>query len=231
MWLNGSNQPPVAVAAASVPDGSRLEQSGVVFEGRRYDVFAVTATSGAITPGRYLVGPDDHRIAYRESQRIGSAQLPAPQAQVMAILVDGLLNRRMRWPLLIAGIVIAIVVELTGVRSLPFAVGMYLPLSATATLLIGALIAHLANPKIAARIDDPFRPGVLYSSGLIAGGAISAIVVAVLTSTGLLDNVDIGRLLGWGFLQSPVWALFFFGGLCLLLWRNARGAATDTLDR
>jgi hypothetical protein len=222
MWLNGSDQPPVPVAAATVPEGSRLEQSGIELQGKRYDVFAVTATSGAVTPGRYLVDPDNHQIAYRESQRIGSDQLPAPQAQVMAILVDGLLNRRMRWPLLLAGIVIALVIELAGVRSLPFAVGMYLPLSATATLLIGALIAHVATPKAAARIDDPFRPGVLYSSGLIAGGAISAIVVAVLTSTGLLANLDLANRLGWPFLESPAWALLFFAALCYLLWRNAR---------
>jgi len=155
--------------------------------------------------------------------RIGSSQLPAPQAQVMAVLVDGLLNHRMRWPLLMAGVTIAIVVELIGVRALPFAVGMYLPISATGALLIGALVAHWANPKAATALGDPFRPGVLYSSGLIAGGAISAIVVAVLTGTGLLDWADLGVQVGWGWLQTPAWALVLFAGLCLTLWRNSRG--------
>jgi putative OPT family oligopeptide transporter len=157
-----------------------------------------------------------------DTQRIGSTLLPAPQAQVMAILVDGLLNDRMRWPLLFAGVVIAFVLELVGVRSLPFAVGMYLPLSATATLLVGALITALANPKAAAGLDDPFRPGVLYNSGLIAGGAICAIAVAILASTGDLDRIDLGARLGWGVLQSPAWALVAFGGLCGLSWRRAR---------
>jgi uncharacterized oligopeptide transporter (OPT) family protein len=142
----------------------------------------------------------------------------------MSILVDGLLNDRMRWPLLFAGVVIAFVLELTGVRSLPFAVGMYLPLSATATLLVGATIAGVANPKTSAGLEDPFRPGVLYNSGLIAGGAICAIAIAVLASTGGLDRIDLGTRLGWGVLQSPAWALLTFGGFCAVSWRMARAA-------
>ena len=156
------------------------------------------------------------------TQRIGSAQLPAPQAQVMAILVDGLLNVRMRWPLLLAGVVIAVVVELMDVRSLPFAVGMYLPLSATASLLVGALITAAANPKASGGLEDPFRPGILYNSGLIAGGAICAIVIAVLASTGGLAHLDLGSRLGWRLLQSPVWTLVTFAGLCGLVWRESR---------
>ena len=159
-----------------------------------------------------------------DTQRIGSTLLPAPQAQVMSILVDGLLNDRMRWPLLFAGVVIAFVLELTGVRSLPFAVGMYLPLSATATLLVGAAIAGAANPKTSAGLEDPFRPGVLYNSGLIAGGAICAIAIAVLASTGGLDRIDLGTRLGWGVLRSPAWALLTFGGFCAVSWRMARAA-------
>jgi putative OPT family oligopeptide transporter len=221
MWLNGSGRSPTPLAATALPAGSRLEQSGVEYAGKRFDVYAITSTSGAITAGRYLVDPGDRLITYRESQRIGSSQLPAPQAQVMAILVDGLLNRRMRWPLLLAGFVIAVVIELAGVRSLPFAVGMYLPISATASLLIGAAITHWANPKAAAALDDPFRPGVLYSSGLIAGGAISAIVIAVLMSGGLLDRLDLGARLGWPALDAPGWALLVFVGLCAMSWRAA----------
>ena len=220
MWLNGSGQPPVSVSAAPLPAGSRLEQRGEEFLGKRYDVYAVPSAAGAIAAGRYLVGQEDHQLAFRESQRIGTAQLPAPQAQVMAILVNGLLNGRMRWPLLIAGIVIALVLEMAGVRSLPFAVGMYLPLSATATLLIGALIGQWANPTAAAKVDDPFRPGVLYNSGLIAGGAIGAIVLAVLASAGLLDRFDLSAR--WPALQSPAWAALVFAGLCGVGWGQGR---------
>ncbi len=220
-WLNGDTREPVPVAAAPLPAASRLVDTGRIVRGRSYDVYAIGA-GGSIAAGRYLVSRDDHRLAFQETQRIGSAQLPAPQAQVMAILVEGLLNHRMRWRLLLAGAVVALVIELCGVRSLPFAVGMYLPLSATSTLLAGALIGRFARPKSEAATEDPLQPGVLYSSGLIAGGAIAAIAVAVASSAGLLDRFDLGRRLGTVFLQSPSWAALVFLGLCALLWRYSR---------
>jgi putative OPT family oligopeptide transporter len=225
-WLNGGSGPPVAVTAAPLPAESRLVQSGVVVQGTSYDVYAVGA-AGGMAPGRYLVSPADHQVAYREPQRIGSSQLPAPQAQVMAILVEGLLNHRMRWRLLLVGAVVALIIELLGVRALPFAVGMYLPLSATATILAGALISHWATRKRVPADADAFQPGMLYSSGLIAGGAMSAIAIAVASSLGVLDRFDIGRRAGPGILQSSAWALVFFVGLCALLWRETAKAGAD----
>ncbi len=160
---------------------------------------------------------------------IGSARLPAPQAQVMAIVVDGLMNHRMQWRLLLVGFMIAVVIELCGVRALPFAVGMYLPLSATAAIMAGALVGHLARRKSAHGAqdsgqlsEDPMQPGILYASGLIAGGAICAIAIAVLASLGALDRIDLGRLLDIGFLRSPALALIMFLALCGLLWRSGR---------
>ena len=160
------------------------------------------------------------------SLHIGSAHLPAPQAQVMAIVVDGLMNHRMQWRLLLVGLVIALVIELCGVRALPFAVGMYLPLSATAAIMAGALVAHLAK-RTSAQVsqsdtEDPMRPGVLYASGLIAGGAICAIAIAVISAAGGLDRFDLGQRLGIGVLHSPVLALLMFLGLCGLLGRATR---------
>jgi Na+-transporting NADH:ubiquinone oxidoreductase subunit NqrE len=124
--------------------------------------------------------------------------------------------------------VVALVLELCGVRSLPFAVGMYLPLSATSTLLLGALISHFAKPRATAEVEDPFAPGVLYSSGLIAGGAIAAIAVAIVSSFGVLDRLDLGRRLGAGFIQSQYWAILVFLGLCGLLWKYSRAREEDS---
>jgi putative OPT family oligopeptide transporter len=224
MWLNGSAGTPVAVAPAPLPSSSRLMDTGAVVHDRRYDVYSVAA-GNAFAPGRYYVSRDNGLLAYREPQRIGSMELPAPQAQVMAILVEGLLTHRMRWRLLLAGAVVALVLELCGVRSLPFAVGMYLPLSATSTLLLGALIGHFAKPKaksVEGNPEDPFEPGVLYSSGLIAGGAIAAIAVAVASSFGLLDRFDLSKQLAAPLTRSPAWAILVFSGLCALLWRYSR---------
>jgi putative OPT family oligopeptide transporter len=221
MWLNGGTGKLESFPAMAVPQDSRLMQAERVLDGKTYDVYAVR--SGAnIAPGRYWAAHDGQQIAFHEVQRIGSAQLPAPQAQVMAILVEGLLNGRMRWRLLLIGVLVALVMELCGVRSLPFAVGMYLPLSATATLLIGALIGQLARKRREPTEDAMFEPGVLYSSGLIAGGAICAVALAALSSLGWTSAFDLGAYTSWKFLHSAGWTLTVFVGLCLLLWRESR---------
>jgi hypothetical protein len=102
---------------------------------------------------------------------------------------------------------------------------MYLPFSATSTLLLGALIGHFAKPgtrPVSGSAEDPFEPGVLYSSGLIAGGAIAAIAVAVASSFGLLARFDLGSWIAAPLLRSPGWAILVFCGLCALLWRYSR---------
>jgi len=220
-WLNGGSAALVASAPLPLPAESRLVESGKNIEGKTYDLYAVRG-GGGIPAGRYLVSSETHQILFREPQRIGSAQLPAPQAQVMAILVEGLLNHRMRWRLLLIGVFVAFVIELCGVRSLPLAVGMYLPFSATATILVGALMGRFARGRSASEDENIFEPSVLYSSGLVAGGAIAAIAVAVLASSGWTDRFDVSHRLGWSFLQSPFWALVAFAALCMLLWREGR---------
>ena len=167
-------------------------------------------------------------VRFRETQQIGTKQLPAPQAQVMALLVEGLLNHRMRWRLLLIGAFVALVIELCGIRSLPFAVGMYLPLSATASILAGALIGHFAGMKSAGGGEkEEFQPGILYSSGLIAGGAISAIAVAIIAGTGYGERFDLGGRIGARFLESPPWAILFFAALCWMIWKECRKHGTE----
>ena len=131
----------------------------------------------------------------------------------------------MRWRLLLIGVVIALVIELCGVRSLPFAVGMYLPLSATATILARRTnwtFRERTYGRAETKEEEGSDSGVLYSSGLIAGGAISAISIAVLASFGWGDRFDLGRRLGWNFLQSTPWTLLICAGLCALFWRESR---------
>ncbi len=221
-WLNGASGKPDTVSPVKIPEASQRVEMGVRYEGSNYDLYSVRVGAG-IPPGRYMVSPADGMVRYRETQRIGTAQLPAPQAQVMALLVEGLLNHRMRWRLLLIGAFVALVIELCGIRSLPFAVGMYLPLSATAAILAGALIGHFAGMKSAGGGEkEEFQPGILYSSGLIAGGAISAIAVAIIAGTGYGDRFDLGGRIGASFLESPPWAILFFAVLCWMIWKECR---------
>lgn len=222
-WLNGASEKPNPVSPVKVPEMSQRVETGVSYQGVSYDLYSVRV-GARIPPGRYLVSPQDGMVRFRETQRIGTAQLPAPQAQVMALLVEGLLNHRMRWRLLLIGAFMALVVEICGIRSLPFAVGMYLPFSATAAILAGALIGHFAGVKSGRGSEerDVYQPGILYSSGLIAGGAISAIAVAIIAGTGYGDRFDLGRRIGSSFLESSPWAILFFALLCWLIWKECR---------
>lgn len=110
---------------------------------------------------------------------IGSSNLPAPQATLMATVIKGLLSQNLPWGLVIAGMGIAAVMELSGVRSLPFAVGAYLPLSVSSPIFIGGLIKSVVDKRKNKKEEESeIGPGALFSSGLIAGGALTGIMIA-----------------------------------------------------
>ncbi len=112
---------------------------------------------------------------------IGSDQLPAPQATLMATVIKGLLSQNLPWGLVLVGMGIAAVMELSGVRSLPFAVGAYLPLSVSTPIFVGGLVKLTVDKiKKTNESESDIGPGALLSSGLIAGGALTGILIASL---------------------------------------------------
>jgi hypothetical protein len=121
-------------------------------------------------------------------------------------------------------------IEICGIRSLPFSVGMYLPFSVTATIMAGALIAHFAGINYSAEPaeKEEAQPQTLFSSGLIAGGAVSAIGVAIIDGTGYADRFDLGSHFNTTFVNSPAWALLCFAALCYLIWKACRKPGTHT---
>jgi putative OPT family oligopeptide transporter len=173
---------------------------------------------------------------------IGSEKLPAPQATLMATIIRGLLAQDLPWGLVFVGMFISVVVELCGVRSLSFAVGAYLPLSTTAPIFVGGLMKALVDRMSGARNGDhgesEVSSGMLYSTGLVAGGALTGVLIALLSGVEktvfvegqerkvsliqyVLDTVGIHgweRLGGW----ADLIGIAFFAGLCFLLLRAAR---------
>jgi putative OPT family oligopeptide transporter len=111
--------------------------------------------------------------------------LPAPQATLMATVIKGLLDQQLPWGLVIAGMGIAAMVELCGVSSLAFAVGAYLPLSTTSPIFIGGIIKLIADKINKKKENAEIGPGALFSSGLIAGGALTGILVAIFMGTNI----------------------------------------------
>ncbi|MCK6605638.1 MAG: oligopeptide transporter, OPT family [Ignavibacteriaceae bacterium] len=117
--------------------------------------------------------------------------LPAPQATLMATVIKGLLSQDLPWGLVIIGMAIAAVMELAGVRSLPFAVGAYLPLSTTAPIFAGGLVKWFIDRRKKSSADESETgPGALFSSGLIAGGSLTGILIAILVATNVGQGPD-----------------------------------------
>ena len=117
----------------------------------------------------------------------------------MSLIIDGILSQKLPWGLVLLGVAISIVLELCGIAALPFAVGVYLPLSSSMPIFIGGLVRYCVDyvrrKKNKAVEDSESSPGVLFSSGLIAGGAISGIFLAlILLNKKLNETLDLSSL-------------------------------------
>ena len=116
---------------------------------------------------------------------IGSAQVAAPQATLMATIITGLLDQNLPWGLVLVGVFIAVTLELCGIHSLSFSVGAYLPIATTAPIFAGGLVRWFVERRTGATQESDIGPGTLFSSGLIAGGSIAGILFAVAVGAGL----------------------------------------------
>jgi putative OPT family oligopeptide transporter len=130
---------------------------------------------------------------------IGSQNLAAPQATLMSTIIRGLLNQNLPWGLVLVGVFVATTLELCGVRSLSFAVGSYLPIATTAPIFAGGLVRWWVERKTGQTQDSDVSSGVLYSSGLIAGGSIAGILFALLVGTNDWSKEN----LGFGSIDAP----------------------------
>lgn len=118
---------------------------------------------------------------------IGTDKYPAPQGTLMATLIKGILSFNLDWQFVLVGVFIAIVMELCGIRSLSFAIGIYLPLSTTLPIFLGGAIRGIAEwrnkrkgVKLSAEEED-LGKGNLFATGLVAGGALAGVIVAILS--------------------------------------------------
>jgi len=117
-----------------------------------------------------------------EAFGFGSKEIPAPQATLMKTVVDGVLQANLPWNLVLIGASFAVVAELLSVPSLPFAVGIYLPLSTMTPVFVGGVIKYYVQKRQQTKTEDIAEKqtdtGVLMSSGLIAGEGIMGVIIA-----------------------------------------------------
>ncbi len=132
----------------------------------------------------------------------GSSQLPAPQATLMKMVIEGVMGSNLPWGLVFTGVFIAIAVEILGLPVLPFAIGLYLPIHLSTPIMVGGLIRLWINKRKYKDEEEKTvvtSNGILFSSGLIAGEGIVGILLAVFAVFGWSDAMNVGGILGnWG---------------------------------
>jgi uncharacterized oligopeptide transporter (OPT) family protein len=138
----------------------------------------------------------------------------------MALVVDGILTQKLPWGLILIGAFLAIAMEIFGINSLPVAVGVYLPISTSATMFIGGVVRWIVDRRVAAAqgpqaAESDSGPGVLFSSGLIGGGAIMGILLAAMTVKSWDSSYDWSHALG-GVGENPTVALVLFAVMLLV---------------
>jgi putative OPT family oligopeptide transporter len=163
----------------------------------------------------WLVDPGINGVHPKRADGTEVRKFDAPKATLMSYIIKGILDRQLPWGLVLFGVMIALVLEMAGISSLPFAVGVYLPLSSSTPILVGGFVRWLVDrrrrPGLVARGLDEEQiaaeadksPGVLMASGYIAGGAIAGIVIAFMA--GVLEPVD-AVLTRWSTAHNPLFA-------------------------
>lgn len=196
------------------------------FSKERGDRSAVLKVPEGTAPeGRFLVDPDTGTVAWIKDPTIGgkikehdgkeTTRFDAPKTQVMKIIIDGVLTQKLNWSLVLIGAMIAVTLELCGVSSLAFAVGVYVPIQYSVPIFLGGILrfgidkylARASAASIEAAGDDPeararaeieairrseTSPGVLLASGYIAGGSLAGVVAAFLEfAPGFKKEIDL----------------------------------------
>jgi putative OPT family oligopeptide transporter len=178
---------------------------------------------------RILDTPTPEMVAQGIHHAIGGKDFPAPQATLMATLTRGILSFNLDWQFVLVGVFIAITMELCGVKALAFAIGLYLPLSTTLPIFLGGALKGYIDWKAEKRgeiaKEDDLSKGSLFATGLIAGGAITGVIAAVL---GVFYREELKKisveptLTNWiGSGGYMILGTLFFIGMATMLYRLA----------
>jgi putative OPT family oligopeptide transporter len=162
-----------------------------------------------------------------EAYGFGGRELPAPQANMMKIVIEGVLGQDLPWLLVGIGAVIAILAELAGLPSLAFAVGIYLPLATMSPVFVGGLLRWMSEKR--ARDEDDRRErrerGILFGSGLVGGEGLLGVGIATYAVVTTRAPAGIGA--DWAGALAPWVPILPFGFLVWMLWRAAQARSIE----
>ena len=194
----------IPVNIQSLPSGVKIERDTFTYQGKNYALIN-SLGSHVVPDGEYLYDRATNKIEYQWAQGIGGDKAPAPQARLMATVINGILNQRLPWHLVLMGVALVIAVEILGVRSLAFATGSYLSIATTAAMFAGGLVRALVEATTKKKDESEASPGALYSSGLIAAGGVFGLLGIIIN---LLQDPEIST-------RVPQW----FTSIFRLPWR------------
>lgn len=153
----------------------------------------------------------------------GSEDIPAPQATLMKVVIEGVLESSLPWGLVAIGVGLALVVELLKIPSLPFAVGVYLPVATMVPVFLGGILRHLIEkvPGSEDETADRRERGVLFGSGLVGGeGLLGVVIAGVAVFSGKAPS---GPGYAWAGAAGPLLAAAVLAGLLLVFWSLSKG--------
>lgn len=165
----------------------------------------------------------------------GSTQLPAPQATLMKMVVEGVMGDNLPWTLVFCGVGIAVVVEILGIPVLPFAVGLYLPIHLSTPIMAGGLVRlYIEKKKKLSEAERKTRleKGILYTSGLIAGEGLIGILLAVfaivtIEGKSLADWINISGVIQLGNLGGLVFFAALLASIVFFMEREEKGGKCE----
>jgi len=200
----------ICIIAAMAGDTSQDLKTGYIVGATPYRQ-QVGELIGAICSGLAIAG-----VLYllNSAWGFGSEQLSAPQATLMKMVTEGVMNGNLPWNLVFLGVFIALTVEIIGIPVLPFAIGLYLPIYLSTPIMVGGLIKLWITKRKYKNEEarkDADGKGILFSSGLIAGEGLVGILLAVFAVIGIGDKID---LRNYGINLGQIGSLVFFALLC-----------------
>jgi len=159
---------------------------------------------------------------------LGGPELPAPQAVLMKLVIDGVLDQNLPWALIFIGMGIAAAAAVIRIPVLPFAVGVYLPLYTMAAVFLGGLMRHLlTRRKPPDEAEQCREQGVLFGSGLVGGGGLTGVILAIWVSVRGGEKIT-GYPLGLGDTVDTIAGIATVGAILWLLALTARRAAANS---
>ncbi|MBR5635455.1 MAG: oligopeptide transporter, OPT family [Pseudobutyrivibrio sp.] len=152
----------------------------------------------------------------------GSDMLAAPQATMMKMIIEGVMDGNLPWTLIFIGAFISITIEILGIGALPVSIGLYLPLELSSTIMLGGLIRKFAEKKFGEQKDEAGK-GILFCSGLIAGEGIVGVLLAILTVARVTDAMNLSSVIPTG--NAPAFILIALVGAAV--YKSAMGKKNE----